>query len=68
MNSSDQNLQFNGLDINMQRYFFAQVYGQLCGVAYRHHLATGDQIEYADIAQMARHMVAAGLREAQGDD
>jgi hypothetical protein len=56
-------LQFNGLDINMQRYYFAQIYGQLCAQAYRYHLETGEQIEYADIAQMARYMTESGLRE-----
>lgn len=59
----EERLQFNGLDINMQRYYFAQIYGQLCAQAYRYHLETGDQIEYADIAQMARHMTESGLRE-----
>jgi len=63
MNKCAQNLQFNGLDIDMARYFFAQVFGQCCGAAYAHHLATGDQIEYGEVARMARHMAETGLKE-----
>lgn len=61
-------LQFNGLDINLRNYFFAQVFGQLCAVGYAHHLETGDQIEYDEIARMATHMTAAGLKEVTADD
>jgi hypothetical protein len=56
-------LQFNSLDIQMRHYFFAQVYGQCCAAAYAHHLTTGQQIEYREIANMALHMTNAGLRE-----
>ena len=68
MNTTEQNLQFNGLDINLRRYFFAQVFGQLCAEAYRYHLETGSHIEYREIARMATHMTDAGFKEVTAND
>ncbi|MEM1155128.1 MAG: hypothetical protein AAGI44_13400 [Pseudomonadota bacterium] len=62
-NDDDRPLQFNSVDINLRRYFFAQIYGQLCAQAFRYYLETGQTIIYADVAESARHMTEAGLKE-----